>query len=98
MKLFGESKVDVAKMAIQDMTNTAYPMWTRSHQDKQCPERLEDLSEYMNKKDVKDPWGNPYKMFCGANLPPGAKGGFAVSSSGEDGKDGTPDDLKSWDM
>jgi general secretion pathway protein G len=98
MKLFGESKVDVAKMAIQDMTNTAFPMWTRSHGDKGCPDRLEDLSDYMNKKDAKDPWGNPYKMYCGQNLPPGAKGGFAVSSSGEDGKEGTADDLKSWDM
>ena len=29
----------------------------------------------MNSKDIKDPWGNPYKMFCGQNLPAGAKGG-----------------------
>jgi hypothetical protein len=35
-------------------------------------------------------------MYCGQNLPAGAKG-IAVSSAGEDGKDGTPDDIKSWE-
>jgi hypothetical protein len=35
-------------------------------------------------------------MICGAVLPPGAKG-IAVMSLGEDGKEGTADDLKSWE-
>jgi hypothetical protein len=35
-------------------------------------------------------------MLCGAELPAGAKG-LAVMSAGEDGKEGTPDDLKSWE-
>jgi hypothetical protein len=50
----------------------------------------------MNNKDTKDPWGTDYKMFCGQTLPPGAKG-LAVSSAGEDQKEGTSDDIKSWD-
>ena len=97
MKLFGESKEEVAKLAETDMVNTAFPAWATRHGDKGCPDKLEDLSDYMNKKDTKDPWGNPYKMFCGQNLPPGAKGGFAVSSAGPDGKEGTSDDIKSWE-
>ena len=70
--------------------------WSQAHPDKSCPDKLEDLSQYMDSKDTKDPWGNPYKMFCGQNLPAGAKGGLAVMSSGPDGKDGTEDDVKSW--
>jgi general secretion pathway protein G len=97
MKLFAESKVDIAKMTVKDFTYKAYPLWARSHSDKGCPDQLSDLSEYMDKKDTKDPWGNSYKMYCGQNLPPGAKGGFAVSSPGEDGKEGTSDDIKSWE-
>jgi hypothetical protein len=50
----------------------------------------------MNGNDSNDSWGRPIKMLCGANLPPGAKG-IAVISAGEDGKDGTEDDLKSWE-
>ena len=99
MKLFGESKVDIAKMTVHKFTYEAFPMWQRSHSDKAggCPDKLEDLSDYMDKKDTKDPWGNTYRMYCGQSLPAGAKGGFAVSSAGEDGKEGTPDDIKSWE-
>ncbi len=97
MKLFSESKEDIAKLAETDMVNTAFPAWATRHGDKGCPDKLEDLSDYMNKKDTKDPWGNPYKMYCGQNLPAGAKGGFAVSSAGPDGKEGTSDDIKSWE-
>jgi hypothetical protein len=70
-------------------------LWARAHQDKACPDKLEDLAEYMSKKETKDPWGNPYRFFCGQNLPAGAKG-LAVMSAGEDGKEGTSDDIKSW--
>ena len=39
----------------------AYPSWASSHPDKSCPEKLEQLNEYMNNKDIKDPWGFEYK-------------------------------------
>jgi prepilin-type N-terminal cleavage/methylation domain-containing protein len=97
MKLFGESKVEVAKLTIKKFTEEAYPLWSRSHQDKPCPDKLEDLSEYMDKKDTNDPWGHAYKFYCGQNLPPGAKGGIAVMSGGPDEKEGTNDDIKSWE-
>ena len=97
MKMFGESKVDIAKLTVTKFANEAFPQWSRSHPDKGCPEKIEDLSEYMDKKDTKDPWGNQYKLLCPPNLPPGARGGVAIMSPGEDGKEGTGDDIKSWD-
>ena len=96
MKMFGESKGDIAKATVKKYAFEAYPSWAAAHPDKACPDKLEDLNEYMNNKDIKDPWGGLYKMMCGANLPPGAKG-LAVMSPGEDGKDGTTDDIKSWE-
>jgi general secretion pathway protein G len=94
MKMFGESKVDIAKMTVNKYANEAFPSWAASHSDG-CPKGLADLNEYMNNKDIKDPWGQDYKMYCGSSLPAGAKG-LAVMSNGEDGKEGTSDDLKSW--
>jgi len=95
MKMFGESKGSIAGATVKKYVYEAYPSWAQSHPDKSCPDKLESLNEYMNNKDIKDPWGNDYKMMCGANLPPGAKG-MAVLSYGEDGKEGTADDVKSW--
>ncbi len=89
------SKGDLAELTTKKYAFEAYPQWALAHPDKACPERLEDLNEYMNSKDTKDPWGNDYKMFCGPSLPAGAKG-VAVMSNGEDGKEGTADDIKSW--
>ena len=97
MALFGESKVKIARMTAQKYANEAYPQWSTTHQDKACPDKLEDLNDYMNNKDIKDPWGNNFKMMCGQNLPAGAKGGLAVMSAGPDGKEGTEDDIKSWE-
>jgi prepilin-type N-terminal cleavage/methylation domain-containing protein len=96
MKLFASSKVQIAQDTVKKYAYEAYPSWSAAHPDKQCPEKLEDLNEYMNNKDIKDPWGGSYKMLCGQNLPAGAKG-LAVTSPGEDGKDGTSDDVKSWE-
>ena len=95
MKMFASSKVDIAGATVKKYAYEAYPTWSTSHPGKSCPEKLESLNEYMNNKDVKDPWGNDYKMYCGANLPAGAKG-LAVMSLGEDSKEGTADDIKSW--
>ena len=97
MKLFSESKEEVAKLAETDMVNTAFPAWSTRHSDKGCPDKLEDLSDYMNKKDTKDPWGTPFKMLCAEQLPPSVKSGIAVMSFGPDKAEGTPDDIKSWE-
>ncbi len=96
LRYFGKSRVDIAKATVQKYAFEAFPSWAADHPDKACPEKLEDLNEHMNNKDTKDPWGGQYKMLCGPNLPAGAKG-LQVMSPGEDGKEGTADDIKSWD-
>ncbi|MGE0867715.1 MAG: prepilin-type N-terminal cleavage/methylation domain-containing protein [Kofleriaceae bacterium] len=97
MSMFKEGKKDVAQAAVMKFAHEAYTQWSMANPQKGCPEKIEDLSKYMNSSDVKDPWGTPYKMFCGANLPAGVQGGFGVMSVGEDGKEGTEDDVKSWE-
>ena len=96
MKLFGQSKVDTTRIKVTKYAYEAYPSWSSSHPDKGCPAQISDLNEYMNSDDSNDSWGHPLKMFCGQNLPPGAKG-IAIMSNGEDDKEGTCDDVESWD-
>jgi len=96
MKLFGESRVDTTKIKLRKYAFEAYGSWSASHPDKACPDKLSDLNEYMNNDDSNDSWGKPLKLLCGSSLPAGAKG-IGVVSMGEDGKEGTADDLKSWE-
>ena len=96
MTMFGQAKGDTTKIKIKKYAYEAYPSWSAAHPDKGCPEKLADLNEYMNNEDSNDAWGKPLKMMCGQSLPPGARG-IAVMSAGEDGKEGTADDLKSWE-
>jgi len=86
---------DVVQVTVKKYAFEAYPQWSMVHPEKACPAKLVELDEWMNERDAKDPWGNDYVMYCGANLPPGAKG-LAVSSNGPDGKPDTADDIKSW--
>lgn len=95
-KMFSESKTDITKIKAKKYAFEAYPQWAISHPDKVCPDNLADLNEYMSEADTNDSWGRPFRMMCGAVLPPGAKG-LAVMSAGEDGKEGTADDIKSWE-
>ena len=95
MKLFGESKIETTKLKLKDYAFQAYPSWSSSHPDKACPDKITDLNEYMNSSDANDSWGRPIKMLCGQSLPAGAKG-IAILSLGEDGREGTDDDLRSW--
>lgn len=95
MENWRRSKDDIAKLAVQKLANEAFPQWSSRNPGRACPEQIGELSELMNKKDTKDPWGNDYKIFCSPNVPAGAKG-IAIMSPGEDGKEGTDDDIKSW--
>lgn len=95
-KSFNESKAEVARSTVRKLANEAYPQWAMKPSNSgKCPSYT-DLAEYMNSKDEKDPFGNPYVIKCGGDLPAGASG-IAVMSKGEDGKEGTGDDLKSWE-
>jgi general secretion pathway protein G len=91
-----DSKVKTTKIKLNQFANEAFPQWSAAHPDKACPDKLGDLSEFMNSNDINDAWGRPLKMMCGASLPPGVHG-LAVLSIGEDGKEGSEDDVKSWE-
>lgn len=92
-----EDKRDFAARTAKKLAWEAYPEWLAAHPDRECPAKLADV---VGRADIAttDPWGHPYKMMCGKrNLPHGAKGGLAVLSLGEDGQEGTADDIKSWE-
>jgi hypothetical protein len=97
-----------AWLDVRDYAFDAFTQWASMHPTKACPDKLEDLNEYMSapdsradkptpRKDVSDPWGGRYTMYCGRSLPPGVKVGIGITSPGPDGKDGTADDIRSWD-
>jgi hypothetical protein len=88
-------KVDLATVEVKKLAFEAFPQWAASHPSALCPEKIDELYEFMSEKGGTDPWGQPYRMYCGATLPPGARG-LAISSSGPDRKEDTADDIKSW--
>jgi general secretion pathway protein G len=99
-RLFGakdKADRDLAKLAVDQWAFKDVPMWQATN-SKGCPESLLTVAQSVGKgqSDITDPWGTPYEMFCGANLPPGAQG-VAVMSYGPDKKKGTEDDIKSWE-
>ncbi|MCG8425456.1 MAG: type II secretion system GspH family protein [Proteobacteria bacterium] len=91
---FGSAQEDIARTEMKQLVHQAYPQWGIKYK-KSCPQSLQDLTEFTNKKDINDPWGNEYAMHCGDNKPSSAR--FGVSSKGPDGQDGTDDDIKSWE-
>jgi prepilin-type N-terminal cleavage/methylation domain-containing protein len=97
MKMFAESKEDIAKIAAHKFADEAFPQWSRSHPDKGCPDKIDDLTEYMNSNNKNDPWGTEWKLLCPPNLPAGVRTGIAIISAGPDKKEGTSDDIKSWE-
>jgi hypothetical protein len=92
-----EQRQSETKLKLQLYAFAAFPNWAAAHPDRTCPDRLEELNEYMDASDTSDAWGRPIKMLCGASLPAGSKG-IGVVSMGEDGKEGTDDDIKSWEL
>jgi len=101
-RLFGpKSKADedIAKLAVDQWAFKDVPMWQALNPGKGCPESLAAVAQALNNGQAEtptDPWGTPYELLCGANLPPGASG-LAVMSYGLDKKKGTEDDIKSWE-
>jgi len=100
-RLFGakdKADKDLAKLAVDQWAFKDVPMWQAMNSGKSCPESLLTVAQSVGKgqSDIEDPWGTPYELFCGSNLPPGAVG-LAVLSYGPDKKKGTEDDIKSWE-
>lgn len=90
----GAAKEASARAAVRAFALEAYPRWSLDHPLDRCA-RLEDLARLANQR-TEDPWGNPYVVLCGDTAPPGVTG-MGVLSLGPDGKQGTPDDIKSWE-
>lgn len=95
-RALGESKVKTAHAIAKKFAYEAYPQWSTNNQSKSCPDDLKSLTKYMNSEDTKDPWGEEYMMLCGDSAQEAVPGGFGVMSKGSDRKQGTPDDVKSW--
>lgn len=83
---FGESKADIGRLTIKKYAYEAFPSWVAANPNATCPPSLRDLNAYMHTRDIIDPWGTPYRMYCGDH-------GIVVHSFGEDGIYGTTDDL-----
>jgi hypothetical protein len=91
-------KAEVAKLTVDKFAFEAGPQWMLSTQ-KECPESLLEIAQLVGKdeKDTIDPWGTPYKLYCGKDsLPPAVHNGLAVVSFGPDKKEHTEDDITSW--
>lgn len=96
--LFGASEEAKVKntFALEVRMMGAYEQWSAEHTES-CPNNISELYKYMNQETVKDLWGNEFIMACGPQAPPQAKG-FGIISKGKDGKQGTPDDVVSWEQ
>lgn len=83
---YGRSKHDIAKVTVQKYASEAYRQFRLANPNRECPVALRELNEWMNEKDVQDPYGTPYTMACSPR-------GILVGSAGEDATFGTADDL-----
>jgi len=73
----------------------AYAQWSQDSEG-ECPEKIEDLLKYRNKKDLKDPWGSLYVMRCGAQAPEGEAIGFCSFGPNKTDDAGEGDDICSF--
>ncbi len=91
MRCCGETKQQIARSTIYKYAFEAYPSWSAANPTHTCPAKLEVLNEWMNHKDIRDPWGTDYRFRCrsltGVTI--------TVISAGEDQELGTADDIRS---
>jgi len=67
----------------------AFPQWRAGHRAL-CPPSIASLIPYMDRFDLRDPYGEPYVLLCDPE-----SGTHVVLSAGEDGRFNTTDDLRS---
>ena len=96
-RTYSESKSAIARLAAKKLALEAYPRWAmKPSNEGRCP-TVSDLAEYIAQEPgFTDPWGRPYVVRCGAELPPGVRG-IAVLSLGPDGEADTGDDVRAWE-
>lgn len=95
LESFQEAEEETTRMLVQQFADDAYPRWRADNRGEQCPSDLSELLEYLNADETEDAWGNELVMRCGDDAPEGRS--FGVMSVGEDGEEGTEDDIRSWE-
>jgi prepilin-type N-terminal cleavage/methylation domain-containing protein len=86
--LFHHSQRDIAQMAVTKFADQDYPMWALQHPSTPCPSTLAEIEH----KPPVDPWGVAYKGYCApvTDVP------FGAASFGDDRREATADDIRSW--
>lgn len=79
---------------VMKTVENAMTMWQMENTTDPCPPNLSELAKKANlSKEPKDAWGRPFVFKC-----PGDHGTeIDLTSLGKDGREGTPDDIKSWE-
>lgn len=85
------NNAELTSLLVRAYVQEAYPQWQAENKDAKCPAKLEDLAKYFGENPgipvLADPWGHPLVMKCDEK-------GLSVLSVGEDGKEGTADDVR----
>ncbi len=86
--LYKEAKIKTAVVGCSTVKQAAELYQNLEGTADVCP-TIQDLvnSKKLDGKKTEDPWNLPYKIVCG-------DGDIHVTSSGNDRKDGTPDDIR----
>lgn len=87
-----EAKVKQTRITMKQVEG-AITQW-QADSNESCPASLDDLvSKKILNKAPKDGWNNPFVFKC----PGEHNNDIDLMSRGADGKEGTEDDIKSWD-
>ena len=92
MRCFCETTEQIAHSTVVKYASEAWPEWQRAHPAATCPAKLGELNEWMNNKDIRDPWGPDYRMDC--RIHSGVVS-LRVTSAGPDQEHGNDDDIAS---
>ena len=71
--------------------DTAYPIWSAVHPDRECPRSVRELNPYLGTDRVLDGWGRRLELRCGWDAD--GRRGLWLRSAGADGWFETADDL-----
>ena len=86
------SSRDITAALVKRYAFEAFPQWAMDHQNRACPDAIDELSPFIPRAHALDDWGNPLELRCGN----GYRGAY-VRSAGADGRFETLDDITSND-
>ena len=92
-KQFQKGQIRTAKISVKEIGDSITQYMIENNSE--CPKGMDDLVAKKNlSRKFKDPWDKDFIIKCpGQNDPDGAD----VISSGPDKREGTADDIKSWE-